>query len=353
MSALLFFVVYAFVCARPIPEETVLVKRWLSSLESERPVLIGEGAAPSDEGHIPFHYGERLGYIGSGGVFTYNAAQKGQASISADYRAEYDAQPESIDVFDPYGEPAMRITRPEGYPFFAGGRVFIIGKNQNDVSLLDSAGKREWTYTFSSPLTCADGANGYLLTGSLDGVAELLDAQGRAAMLPFEPGGSRLAVIVGCALSHDASRIALISGLEDQRFLLIDRSGGGAARVVHHEFLSAGYRRPVRVLFSGNNESVVYEREGGLGVYHIKSRESAFIPLDEEIAALDASGKDGRIFIVTAGKDTQRTFIMVQMPQGITLETRFRSRNVFLGRRGAGIYLGGDLAIASFALEKI
>jgi hypothetical protein len=250
-AGIVLFATYFFTAARPIPVETVLIPRWLNSIESGTPVYLsdrpdGGNAAsknaddnlggPSSQ-RIPFDLGSRFGYISRNGFLSINQIKKANVSLSPERWAEYEAEPGRVAIYDSNGEPVTVIENPRGYPFFLDGKTFLIGSDQTVVSAIDGSGEASWTYEFPGPLTCIDSAAGLVLVGSLDGVAGLLDSRGRQ-VFSFEPGGSRYSVILGCAISRDGSRLALISGIDGQRFLILERFGTSASdyKVLYHEF---------------------------------------------------------------------------------------------------------------------
>jgi hypothetical protein len=351
------FMVYVFAAAQPIPRETVLVSRWLNSLESGYPVSLenaGEASGPpagEDGEPLPFILAGRFGYVDSQGQLILNRARKERLSLSGDRWAEYGAAPEKLEIRSPWNEEALLIERGGMYPFFLDGRIFLLGGEMNSVSALDEEGELLWAYDFSARLTCVDAAAGYFLAGSLDGRLELLDREGKLAFPPFEPGGSRIPAIYGCALSRDASRIAVISGIDDQRFLLLERFGE-SYRVVYHEFLSDGFRRRVNVAFIDNDSRVAFEQEGGLGIYDIQSRNSLTLPLRGEIEDFDGSGEGGIFFVITAPGEGEKRLAAVRLPGRVIMEAPFKSENAFLGRRGSRIYVGGGTTLAAFELGR-
>jgi hypothetical protein len=349
--AVAMFSIYVFAAAQPIPVETILVSRWLTSLESNYPLSIG--GSPPEPGAPPlaFEIGGRFGYVGDDGRFAINRLRKGYVSLSEDHWAEYDALPQNLQIMDPLGNMVLEIENPKGYPLFLDKRYFIIGPEQNSLTALDASGNELWAYDFPAPLTCIDAAAGFVLVGTLDGTVELLNSSGAQVFPPFEPGGSRLSIILGCAISADASRLAIVSGIDDQRFLLLEQSGE-AYRVVYHEFLTDGFRRAVHAAFIDSGNRVAFEREGGIGIYDILSRTSVNIPLSGEIAALDGSGGDRILFVITSQSPAQKKFIAIRYPKTIIMEAPFKSRAAFLGRRGTKIYAGGDMSLASFELGK-
>jgi hypothetical protein len=361
IAGLLLFIVYFFAAARPIPRETILSPRWLSSLDSDYPVYTGENAGTPDsalrepEGPlIPFSLGDRFGYVDSEGFFPMNRIKSSYVSLAENYWAEYGAEPEQIEVFNPRGGLEARIEKSRSYPLFLDKRIFLVGNEQNTLSALDDSGTILWTYDFAAPLTCVDAAGGIILAGSLDGVVEVLDDRGKL-VFSFEPGGSRLSVILGCAVSGDGSRLGIISGLDDQRFLLLERFGGTAKteyKVVYHEFLEDGFRRGVYISFIEEDSQIVFERQGGLGIYKISARRSSKIPLEGEIKAIDNSGGEGLLFVVSSPRAGQKNLIALRLTGQIVMEAPFKSETAFLSRSGSRIYTGGGKTIASFELEK-
>ncbi|MDR1950401.1 MAG: WD40 repeat domain-containing protein, partial [Spirochaetaceae bacterium] len=91
--SLFLFVIYTFVAAQPIPVETILVPRWLSSLESSYPVPLDSGGTAAEhsgeELPLPFKLDKYFGYVDSRGFFVINQIRKGYVSISEEYWAEY------------------------------------------------------------------------------------------------------------------------------------------------------------------------------------------------------------------------------------------------------------------------
>jgi len=361
-------ILYIFLAARPIPEEAVFKPRWITSMESNFPILLGNSSASDSAELIPFRIGDRFGYAGDAGKFTVNQMRKGYISQSESYWAEYEAVPSSIQVMNPQNEAVLSIEKPKGYPLFLNKRIFIVGSDQNSLTAIGPKGEKLWTYDFPAQITCIDANGDYVLAGTLDGAVELLDNSGKPVFTPFEPGGSRLSVIFGCALSRDASRLAIISGIDNQRFLLLERvkgdtlqSGtgsqnrtapGNAYKVIYHEFLPGGFRRPVHISFIDNDTKVAFEREKGLGIYDIASRTSTSLSLEGDITVLDNSGGGRYLFLVTSQGPKMKRFIAIRYPSTIVINAPFKSGAAFFARRGEKIFMGGDLTMASLVLEK-
>jgi hypothetical protein len=348
------FVVYIFVAARPVPVETVLIPRWLSSLESDYSSLMKE--EESGDFLVPFKLSSHFGYADAQGRFAINrvirGAGGGKAGVSlSEHRwAEFDAASAAVTIRSPDGGYLMTIENARGYPLFLDGKIFLIGEEQTSLSLVDEGGSLLWTYDFAAPLTCIDAAADLILTGSLDGIVELLDSSGKRVHA-FEPGGSRLAVILGCRISRDGSRLAIVSGYDDQRFLLQERFGN-AYNTVYHEFLEDGFRHAVHISFIENDTWIAFERQGGMGLYEIETRRSVKAPLKGAMAALDETGGDGLIFAVSSLGDRSKILSAVRLPGIIVMEAPFKSETIFFARRLSEIYLGGNTTLASFEVGK-
>jgi hypothetical protein len=354
------FLIYVFASARPIPEEIIIKPRWLSSLESNYPVILEQGENGGPKPAIPFTLGGRFGYVDSHGYFPVNQAAAGSQapgdnlSFSENYWAQYGAKPEFLEIMNSEGRLVMRIENSRGYPLFLDDKIFILGYEQNSLSALDENGNILWTYDFAAPLTCIDAAAGFVLAGSLDGAIEVLDSGGKRIFF-FEPGGSRLSVVTGCAMSRDASRLGIVSGIDDQRFLLLERFGDtspGEYKVVYHEFLDDGFRRPVYIYFIDGDSRIIFERSEGLGVYSIDARSSVKIPLEGDIAALEHKGSGGFLFVITSQSSLEKKLVAIRLPGTIELQAPFKSDTVFLEREGSRLYVGGGMTLASFELEK-
>jgi hypothetical protein len=346
---------YAFIAAIPVPEETVLSMNWIKSLEA---VETGyEDQVTGDEQMIPFELGAYFGYVSRNGRFSVKKNKKGYVSLSDYLWAEYDAEATDIEVKDPYNKTVFNIKDGAGYPFFLDSRSFIMYPEQNSVSQLNivsdgvsASTTVAWTYDFAAPVTCVDAAAGLFLAGTLDGAIELIDGNGRRVYFS-EPSGSRIAAIYGCALSPDGKKIAVVSGLDKQRFILLEQFGL-TWRVTFHEFLEEGLRRNVFVTFVDNGSKIVFERDSGLGLHDIKLRSSYSIPLDGDVTAIDGSGNDGMIFLVTSWKQNDKKLIGFKFPGIVMIEAPFKSQYMFLARRGSELFTGGKTTLASFKIEQ-
>ncbi len=332
------FVAYLFTASSPIGSETVLEPIWLKDT-AEAP------NDPAAEGElIPFRTSRHFGYFDADGRLSVVRAATGRYALSSFAWTEYPAIPSSLEIRSPRDESILR-TEEIGYPFFSDNRVFMIGPEQNSVTALNETGAATWKRDFTAPITSADAAAGLFLVGMLDGSVELLNEAG-TLVFAFDPGGSRIPVIVAAKLSRDGRRIALISGIDRQRFLLLERSGS-SYKVSYHEYLETGFRRAVKVAFVDGERRVIFEREGALGVYDIGSGKSWRTPLGGDLAAVEDSGIDGRLFLILVAGN-RKELVGLRLPSDIFMRAPYRSGSSFIVRHGDRLYLGGNDSIAAF-----
>jgi hypothetical protein len=361
----LLFIIYFLLAARPVPRETILVPGWISPLESGSSVVLDRSLYVPKQ-LFPFTLNSRFGYVDSAGKFAINKIIDNDIYLSENMWTEFTAEPSSIEINNISGKPIIKIDNVRGYPVLLDNRVFILGSDQNSLSEIGVDGNILWTYEFGAPLTCIDAAAGLVLTGSLDGMVEILDSDGKRIFY-FDPGGSRYSIIFGCAISRNGLRLGIICGIDSQRFLLLERLGnsGGEYRIVYHEFLESGFRRPMRILFIDEDRRIVFERNGGIGCYNIKSRRSIYIPLDGKITAIDGSGDQGLLFLITShaqqnnkligiklSNDNRFSFLGTTAQDAIFLRVPFKSGDVYLGRTGSMLVTGGGTTLISFNLEE-
>ncbi|MDR2659510.1 MAG: WD40 repeat domain-containing protein [Spirochaetaceae bacterium] len=356
-AAVLALMLYAFAAAGPVTEETVLSYNWIKSVDAGY-----DEQFDGNEYTVPFELGPRFGYISKDGQFSINMARRAYISLSDYLWAEYGAQDESIAVKNPYDETVFNIEDGYGYPFFLDSKTFIMHAGQTSISRLEQRGmgqlkndspetaKIVWTYDFASSITCVDAAAGLLLAGTLDGAIELIDGAGRRVYFS-EPSGSRISAVFGCALSKDGKKIALVSGLDKQRFIFIEQFGL-TWRITFHEFLEEGLRRNLYVMFVDNDSKVAFERENALGIYDIKTRKSYNIPLDGDITALDGSDNSDFLFLITSKNGYNKKLIGIKFPDIVIIEAPFNSEDAFLTLKDNNLFVGGGITIASFAIEK-
>lgn len=340
---LLFFTVYLFTASAPIPKESVLIQRWIVSLDSPEETVQRQNTL------VPFQLGGHFGYVDESGMFSINRKTDSNTSLSSEAWTEYDSIPESFILHDPYGSDIYAVNNPDGYPYICDDVVFIIGSDQTTLTTLDKAGNKNWTFDFPSPLTSLDTGGSIIAAGTLDGSIYLLHQDGRLVHT-FEPGGSRLSVILSVRISADDRHVAVISGIDSQRFLLLERFSD-SYKVVYHEYLETGFRRPVFLSFIANDTRLIFEREQALGLFHIDTFSSSSVPFEGTLIGLEEDGSDGRIFLLQE-KDTQVYLSCIRYPDARAFDAAFTANDAYIYREGSLLYVGGDSVLSAFEIGE-
>lgn len=269
---------YFFVCAVPLPRELGLKPVWSKELpkaaaELPRLPAFAPGALPEGSVHS-FRLASSFGYFDESGGSIAVASIPFNAAVSDSGYIVYEREPASLSLKRPDSTEKARI-QVAGYPFFGGGRLFVVHPGQASVSEIGPDGKEGWSHDFSAIITAFDASPSLALFGLMDGRLVGLDPSGKV-MLDFAPGGSRIEGIYGCAVSPDGLMAAAICGLDRQRLVVMERRSA-AYRVTWHRYLASDFRRPVSIAFTPDGRWLLYETPSGLGVYDKAGRSEAAI----------------------------------------------------------------------------
>jgi hypothetical protein len=145
-----------------------------------------------------------------------------------------------------------------GLPFFSSGRLFSASMDGTTVTSHGKDGMSLWNHAFPSQVSAFAANEDMVIGGTVDGWLEAVNTTGER-VLRFAPGGSRLPVILGVGVSPSSSWIAMLSGLDAQRLVVLGR-GKSDYRVVSHRYLESAYREPARVAVLGDDRHVLYRQ---------------------------------------------------------------------------------------------
>jgi len=251
--------------------------------------------------------GERIGFLDDEGAlaayFRADALAAGDGWIAL-------RGPEGVDIRDADGRLRARLNRPM-QPETHRGRLYLGHRAAGRLLGVDPRnGAVLWEREYLVPITVVDGSADRTLIGLLDGRIQLVDDDGRV-LLDYQPGGSRLEAVYGGALSADGRRIAIVSGLDPQRFILLEERKNGYRPVSHHS-TETDYRRRVAVGFVRSDAEVLYERSDGVADVALESFEVRRLeapgrpvawmdgPLDGFLTILGSDGDEAALRMVAS-----------------------------------------------------
>ncbi len=340
----LFFIAYLFIASTPIKKELCLSPLW--TLSTQKPPTPSEPAAAS-EILYPFLSLDSFGYFSPDGNIVLAQDRDDSLRLSPNFWSKDDAVTGRSEFFNPLGDRLFVSSEP-GESFFDDNRIFILSPNQNSVSAFNKSGELLWRRDFPAPITALDAASGLFLAGLLNGAIELIDSSGKA-LFKFTPGGSRVGVIYAARLCSGGSGIALVSGIDPQRFLYLEGEGE-AYKVVHHEYLPGELRRPVKTAVPASGSVVVYERTDGLGFFKVSDRKTNTAQLAGGVLIeIEESSSDDSLFALIE-RTGKRFLIGLRYDSTLSMEAAHDEAISILTRSNNQLFLSGSNAVMAFEL---
>jgi len=349
--------IYFFVCAFPLQKELILVPAWTRNL-AQAPVaplpirgLAGaskSSKSPEASSSIPFRLGGSYGYFTAEGSLLFAATAAYGVAMAPDAFATYERVSEGFSIKSPAGVELAKASIA-GYPFFAAGRRFVIGPDQSTVCELGRAGTAAWTYRFPSIVTAFDASPTLAAFGLMDGSVVGLDRSG-VEKLNFAPGGSRIPGVYGVAVAPDGLMVAAITGLGNQRLVVMEKRSA-AYRVAYHRYLSSDYRRPVYIAFTPDGGELAYEAPEGVGVYDRATRSESLVSVPAN-SRLGLTLRKGGIMVLLSGEAEKKRLVCAALPDRRIVDVSFQAREAFIETRDDSLFLGADQDIVRMDLQE-
>ena len=338
---LLYFIVFPY----PLGRETVARPVWAVQLPSPGSGLL-PAASPGDPSFRagPFQLGSIFGYVDAAGNLLTLESTQFRVALSETGYVSYTRLGTDWILRAPGGGRLLSFSG-SGYPLLSrdGNRIFIVKTDLTGMIELDRNGVMLWNRDFPALATCASFEGDFLLVGLINGALMLVNRQG-SAVFETGPAGSRIPVILGCAVSPDGSKIAAVSGIDPQYLLLLQKKGSTYAPR-EQRLLSSDFRREARVAFSPDSRYLAFEGERSAGVFDPVSRRFSWVPLRGPLAGITfiANGRDAAFL----ARDGARCELCLVTPFTAPVSREsFPAGEVFLGGIDGQILLGIDDRVA-------
>lgn len=310
-------------------KEFFLVPKRIIDLSS-----VDESDFVNESGKISFALGDYFGYFTDEMELTYSNKIDYRVTISDNTFINYPKIPSILDVQDMSGQ-GRSIIETSGYPIIADDRVFIL--SDSFISLYNLDGNLFWKKEILSFVTSLSLSRDFVLIGYLDGLCELISVTGEV-LLSYRPGGSRIESIYSAAISGDGQTLAIISGLDPQRFIVL-QNRKDEYKPVHHFELDHQYRRTINMYFSSDDNRVFFENPRGVNVYDT---------LTQELVSVGGAGRLEKIFIDEEDgffslllKQVSRGDLKILTPENRrVIERSFPGDKFFFRKMGSNYYLG-------------
>jgi hypothetical protein len=353
VTALLLIVAYFLLFPYPLGRELVAVPRWAVAVPAAADPSAAPASASADTSSavVPFRLGSRFGFVRPDGTITYAGTVLYRVALSSAGFVNFARLGSDWIIQDPGGRHLFSLSG-SGYPLLSpdGLRVFTVKTDLSGIVERDRGGETLWDRDFPTIMTSVSVQGDLLLVGLLDGTLHLLNRQG-SPVFEFAPGGSRIPVVAGCALSPDGSLLAAVTGIDPQFLSVIGRQGDGFSPLAKTALPSA-FRREVRIGFSPDSRILFLEGRDGVGVAAPASGGVRWIALQGALAgaAFPGLGKTSAL----ASVDGSRGRLVIEPSFGtLVCREEFPAHVLSVGMIQGQLLLGVDGQLLRIDVEAM
>jgi hypothetical protein len=285
----------------------------------------------------PFRVGDRLGYYHPEGRVANLEPVLYGASLGRRRYINYSQVPANLVLKEPLGGFVGSLGTRR-YPVLdeEGDRVFLVNTESTGLAEVGDDGQELWRVEYASLITTLAMGDTALLVGLANGALRLYDGGGEL-LYGSRTGGSRIGIVLGCAIGTDS--VAMIFGLGPQRLILIERRDGTFTPTVDVE-LATDHRREVFIRFSRNGERLYFEDGAGLGILDLDRRRMESIPFAGLMRAF-AESADGALAAAfqTGGN---HDLVVLSSDGSLLYRETLEAKSVFLDWSERGLVVGYD-----------
>ena len=212
-----------------------------------------------------------------------------------------------------------------------------------------SKGELEWRSDLLPYISSLDtNDRGDTLISYVNGRVVLLNRQGELDN-EYISSGSRINSVYGAALSADSQNIALIAGLDQQRFVFLKKQQ--TTYLFEYALrLDDPLRRSQWLQFSADHPYVFYSNTSGVTVYNFRRRKNR---LYHAAGDLNRFGEQGNIQFFVFNSGAEGTLLATHGTQGELLRVQLSGNHYSLQVQETTIYFGQDNLIASYQTEYL
>lgn len=332
---------YTIFAIRPLGTEYQFTPGWKIDITSP---TISE--AEEDEHLIHFKLGQSMGYFTESGKVTNFISYPYKSSITQNYYTFYNENSTEATLYLPSGKKAGAI-HIAGFPMVSENRIYVFLPGGAAFAQCTEDGAKAWEYSGTAPITAFSSTKNGCAAGFADGSICQFSTDGTIVQR-FSPGGSDIPVILGVALSSDASLIAAVCGRSKQRFVLAKNEETNA-KIIFHEFLDGSDPYQKLVCFYDNDNAVVYNSGSQLGFVNCETGKSTHLPISGQ--ALSMQETDDCIFILSKDGGTY-TVYTIEKPATLMGTFSFKAKTAFIRTDKDKLYVGKDSTISQLTLSK-
>jgi hypothetical protein len=348
VAGVLFAVLYIIFAGKPLESEFQLDPQWAINIAetdvTEAPQLILD-----TNRLLPFKLGQTMGYFSPEGDVYNKTDFLYEAVISSYYYAPFSQNAENTAFFSSTGEPIGRIDG-SGFPYFDDDRIYLFHPGGAAFSKCDNAnGLILWTHEGYAPVFAFASSAGGSAAGFADGSIIVHSPDGTRST-KIVPGGSAYPVVLGVDISNDGNRVASISGLQKQRFVLTE-IGVNSNRVLYHEYFENDSNEQGFVQFSSKDNMVYFVQPGKLTVLDSVTYATTALPMKGNTLSLLEVPDTNLVFMLTKEKSTYHIYMLenYNIPVG---SFSFEAEHAFIRIFDNALYIGKDTSISKLVISR-
>ncbi|MBN2509660.1 MAG: hypothetical protein JXB03_05260 [Spirochaetales bacterium] len=258
---LLFVIMYFILFPTPLSKTVSITRNWRITLDEQ-------SVSPDwDDGSVRIlRSGSRISRIDALSHHALLDRVRYSAAVTDGYFINYDAISQALVVLDADGRYHATI-ESRGYPYFTGGRLFVIATDRGSMKEWSIEGEPRSAYSFPSTLTALSASPGLIAAGFLNGEAYVYSND---TIIPLTvPEISRYHAVYGIATADQRETVAVVSGINPQFLTVYDKVEGVFVPVFSRS-LEDELRRPVYVRFFAQDTYLAAETSGGVDIISVK-----------------------------------------------------------------------------------
>lgn len=323
--------IYLLLFPHPGGKESLLRPIWARELTPGT-----AGPVNADAPTWYFRSADSFGYADLQGNLYYVGRTLHNLSLSDTGFINYGSVPDHVVFMNPRGEFEFSI-KSYGYPLLesSGQVLYSINTDRSGLKRIDSEGEILWSKSFATLITTISLVGEHCILGLMDGRALLLDEEG-GVLYQHTPDASKIPVLLGAAVSQDRNQIALISGIDPQRLIVVERRAEEFVPAFT-QLLDSDFRREVQLRFAAEARFLFYEVENGLGVLDVRKKSSGRFPASGVLQSMDSSAQ----FSAAAFRLTEGSRLVIFRPlDSVLLSREVAVRRVYVKVIGRSLILG-------------
>lgn len=296
---------------------------------------------------IPFIYKNRAGYFSTDLKEAWGMDIFDGITLLSDSYINTSREKEMIQIRDLQGNIKYSV-EDRGYPFSIKDRLFIISRDRKSVSEIVN-GEKIWTKGFNYIITSIDANKNSVVLGFMRGFFMVLDSGGKI-FFKYEPGGSRISIIYSVVISGDDRYVAIVSGLDPQRFILYEKRDA-EYKPLYALNLKEEVKKSLKVFITSDNRSVFVESSQGFYIIDIDSKLSTFI--DTEYSLKNVQYMPGLdLYMVHSGAVNYNNVKLLTLDYRVLLEKNFVGESVSISTLGRSIYIVIDNSVVKLDIKE-